>query len=50
MKSYLKELNGEDEQITAAKSRMKELFTTTKGFGVGQKTSRKEMHERGRLH
>ena len=46
--SYLKDLNGEDSQIMAARSRMKELFNTTKGFGVGQKPSREELHECGR--
>ncbi len=48
--SYLKDLNGEDSRIMAARSRMKELFNTTKGFGVGQKPSREELHERGRIH
>ena len=40
----------EDTQISAARLRMKELFNTTKGFGVGQKPSREELHERGRIH
>lgn len=44
--SYLKDLNGEDSEIIAARSRMKELFNTTKGFGVGQRPSREELHER----
>lgn len=48
--SYLEELNGDDARINAARSRMKELFNTTKGFGVGQKPSREEMHERRRFH
>lgn len=48
--SYLEEINGDDARISAARSRMKELFNTTKGFGVGQKPSREEMHERRRLH
>ena len=48
--SYLEDLNGEDTRISAARLRMKELFNTTKGFGVGQKPSREELHERGRLH
>jgi len=47
--SYLRSLNGDDARIAAARSHMKELFTTTKGFGVGQKPSREEMHERGSL-
>lgn len=44
---YLKALNADDARIVAARSRMKELFDTTNGFGVGQKLSREEMHERG---
>jgi post-segregation antitoxin (ccd killing protein) len=50
VQSYLKQLNGDNASIETAKSRMKDLFSTTKGFGVGQKPSREEMHERGRLH
>ena len=45
--SYLKALNGDDIRLVSARSRMKELFNTTRGFGVGQKLSREEMHERG---
>ena len=46
--SYLQTLNGDDEaRIAAARSRMKELFDATSGFGVGQKFSREQMHERG---
>jgi hypothetical protein len=48
--SYLEELKSEEARINAARSRMKELFKTTKGFGVGQKPSREQMHERRRLH
>ena len=48
--SYLEDLSDEDTQISAARVRMKELFNTTKGFGVGQKPSREELHERGRLY
>jgi hypothetical protein len=29
---------------------MIELFRNTKGFGVGEKLSREEMHERGSVH
>jgi len=47
--TYLKALNGEEERIAAARVHMKELFNATKGFGVGQKPSREEMHERGRV-
>lgn len=45
--TYLETLNGDDDRIDAARTHMKELFNTTKGFGVGQKFSREEMHERG---
>ena len=48
--SYLEGVNSDDARIKAARSRMKELFNTTKGFGVGTKPSRKEMHERRRFH
>lgn len=48
--SYLKDLNGDDTCIAEARSHMRELFNTTKGFGVGQKPSREELHERRRLH
>lgn len=44
--TYLNTLNGDDERIGAARVRMKELFNATTGFGVGQKLSREEMHER----
>lgn len=44
--SYLNSLNGDDERIAAARVHMKELFNATKGFGVGIKPSREEMHER----
>ena len=47
--SYLKSLNGDDERIAAARARMKALFNATKGFGVGRKPSREEVHERGSL-
>ena len=48
--SYLKALNGADSRIAESRLHMKELFNTTKGFGVGQKPSREELHERERLH
>ena len=48
--SYLEQLNGDDARISAARSRMMDLFNTTTGFGVGQKPSREQMHERRRLH
>lgn len=48
--SFLEELNGDEARISAARSRMEEFFNTTEGFGVGQKPSREEMHERRRIH
>jgi len=47
--TYLKALNGDDERIAAARSELNLLFKSTAGFGVGQKPSREEMHERGRV-
>lgn len=44
---YLEGLNGgSDALIAGARLRMEELFRSTKGFGVGNKPSREEMHER----
>ncbi len=39
--NYLKALDGEDSAIAVARSRMKELFSTTRGFGVGHKLSQR---------
>ena len=50
VKSYLEELNGDEARIDVARSRMKELFDSTKGFALGRKPSREEMHERRRFH
>ena len=47
---YLQSLNDDDARIAAARNRMIELFRSTKGFGVGEKLSREEMHERGSVH
>lgn len=47
---YLQSLNDDDGRINAARNRMRELFRTTTGFGVGEKLSREEMHERGSVH
>jgi tetrahydromethanopterin S-methyltransferase subunit G len=47
---YLQSLNDDDARIAAARNRMIELFRNTKGFGVGEKLSREEMHERGSVH
>jgi hypothetical protein len=43
---YLESVNG-DEDIVAARTRMANLFATTKAFDVGVRPSREEMHERG---
>lgn len=42
---YLESVNG-DEDIVAARTRMADLFATTKNFGVGVRPSREEMHDR----
>ena len=47
---YVKTLNGDDGSSASARARMKELFTSTKGFGAGPKLSREEMHERASVH
>ena len=40
----------DDEALTAARTRMRELFRTIKGFRMGPKTPREELYERGSLH
>jgi hypothetical protein len=40
----------DDEALTAARARMRELFRTIKGFRMGPKIPREELHERGSLH
>jgi hypothetical protein len=35
-----------DEDVVAARTRMADLFATTKAFGVGIRPSREEMHDR----
>jgi hypothetical protein len=47
---YLKSLDDDAGRIAAARTRMEELFRTTDGFGVGDKLTREEMHERGSFH
>ena len=45
---YLNSLNdGDEARIVGARVHMAELFRATKGFGVGDRPSREEMHERG---
>lgn len=39
----------EDEALAAARERMRELFRTTKGFRMGPKIPREELHEHGSL-
>ena len=43
---YLESLNGDDERIVTARSRMAHLFAGTKNFTVGVRPTRQEMHER----
>ena len=43
---YLESVNGDEDAIVAARSRMSELFAQTKKFKVGVKPTREEMHER----
>ncbi len=40
----------DDEAVTAARARMRELFRTIEGFRMGPKIPREELHERGSLH
>ena len=42
---YLETIDGDDDGIIAARSRMADLFRTTSNFGVGLRPSREEMHE-----
>jgi DNA replication initiation complex subunit (GINS family) len=42
---YLKSVNGDEETIVAARSRMSDLFAQTKNFTVGVRPTREEMHE-----
>jgi hypothetical protein len=39
----------DDEALTDARARMRELFQTIKGFRMGGKISREELYERGSL-
>jgi hypothetical protein len=39
-----------DEALTAARARMRELFRAIKGFRMGPKIPREELYERGSLH
>ncbi len=39
-----------DEALTAARARMRELFRTIKGFRTGPQIPREELYERGSLH
>jgi DNA replication initiation complex subunit (GINS family) len=44
---FLEALNGDDKAILDARAHMSQLFSTTRGFGVGVRPTREEMHERG---
>jgi Arc/MetJ family transcription regulator len=46
---YLQAINGDDDRIAAARARLADMFVTTRGFGVGERPSREEMHERGSI-
>ena len=41
--------DADDEALTAARARMRELFGTIKGFRMEPKIPREELHERGSL-
>ena len=43
------ETNPEDEALIASRERMRELFRTVKGFRMGNRIPREELHERGSL-
>lgn len=43
---YLESVNGDDDNIVVARSRMVELFKQTTNFTVGVRPTREEMHER----
>lgn len=40
----------DDEALTAARARMRELFRGIKGFRMAPKIPREELYERGSLH
>lgn len=42
----LQSVNGDDDNIIAARARMAELFSQTTDFSVGVRPTREEMHER----
>jgi hypothetical protein len=46
---YLEAINGDDDAILDARTRMADLFGATRNFGVGVRPSREEMHERGSI-
>ena len=43
---YLESVNGDDDNIIAARARMAELFNQTSNFSVGVRPTREELHER----
>lgn len=46
---FLESYGVEEERIAAARAQMEALFCKVKGFGVGKKISRREIHARRRL-
>jgi len=43
---YLQAMNGDEDRIVAARTRIGELFNQTTNFSVGVRPTREEMHER----
>jgi predicted CopG family antitoxin len=46
---FLEDYGAEEERIAAARAQMETLFRKVKGFGVGKKIPREEIHARRRL-
>lgn len=43
---YLESVNGDDDNIVAARIRLTEMFHQTTNFGVGVRPTREQMHGR----
>jgi len=46
---YLESIKGDDDGILAVRTHMADLFRATTNFGVGVRSSREDMHERGSI-
>lgn len=46
---FLESYGAEEERIAAARAQMETLFRKVKGFGVGKKIPREEIHARRRV-